>query len=89
MGRGSGISFIIRRIIFVGNENIPEQVLRDALVIKDEEPFNQQKLIDSLKNLNDLALFEWIDKDRDVELRQNEIDQHMDITIRVKEKKQR
>jgi outer membrane protein insertion porin family len=84
-----GIHFTVRRITFEGNENVPDQVLRNALLIKEDEPFNEQRLIDSVKNLNDLDLFEWIDKDRDVDLRTNEEDQRLDIKVRVKERSKR
>lgn len=84
-----GIRFIVRRIEFVGNEHTPDRVLRDALLIKEDEPFNEQQFIESVKSLNDLDLFVWIDKDRDVGLRTDEEDQCVDIQIRVKEKRQR
>lgn len=84
-----GIRFIVRRIEFVGNANTPDQVLRNALLIKEDEPFSEQRFIDSVKRLNDLDLFEWMDKDKDVDLLTDEEDQRLNIKIRVKEKGQR
>ncbi len=82
-----GQRFIIGRIEFVGNGQTSDQVLRSALLIKEDEPFNQQRLVESVEKLNSLGLFEWIDKDRDVELRTDEESSLLKVNIRVKERK--
>ncbi|MDQ3750068.1 MAG: hypothetical protein M3367_13830 [Acidobacteriota bacterium] len=82
-----GQRFIISRIEFVGNSQTSDQVLRNALLIKEDEPFSQQRFAESVEKLNGLGLFEWIDKDRDVELRTDEESSLLKIRIRVKERK--
>jgi outer membrane protein assembly factor BamA len=82
-----GQRFIIGRIEFVGNGQASDQILRSALLIKEDEPFNQQRLVESVEKLNGLGLFEWIDKDRDVKLRTDEESSLLKINIRVKERK--
>jgi len=82
-----GQRFIIGRIEFVGNGQTSDQILRSALLIKEDEPFNQQRLVESVEKLNGLGLFEWIDKDRDVELRTDEESSLLKVNIRVKERK--
>lgn len=82
-----GQRFIIGRIEFVGNGQTSDQVLRNALLIKEDEPFSQQRFAESVEKLNGLGLFEWIDKDRDVELRTDEESSLLKIKIRVKERK--
>jgi len=82
-----GQRFIIGRIEFVGNGKTSDQILRGVLLIKEDEPFNQQFLVESVEKLNGLGLFEWVDKDRDVELRTDEESSLLKIHIRVKERK--
>lgn len=82
-----GQRFIIGRIEFIRNGQTSDQILRSALLIKENEPFNQQRLVESIEKLNGLGLFEWIDKDRDVELRTDEESSLLKIHIRVEERK--
>jgi outer membrane protein insertion porin family len=82
-----GQRFTINRIEFIGNGQTSNQILRSALLIKEDEPFNQRRLVESIKKLNDLDIFEWIDKDRDVELRTDEESSLLKVNIRVKERK--
>ncbi|MDQ3321597.1 MAG: hypothetical protein M3525_03940 [Acidobacteriota bacterium] len=82
-----GLRFTIGRIEFIGNGQTSERVLRSALLIKKDETFNQQRLIESVKKLNGLGLFKWIDKDKDVELRTDNESPLLKINIRVTEKK--
>ena len=81
-----GQRFTIGRIEFVGNGQTSDRVLRGALLIKEDETFNQQRLIESIEKLNNLGLFEQIDKDNDVELRADNESPVLKISIRVKEK---
>jgi outer membrane protein insertion porin family len=81
-----GPRFTIRRIEFAGNANTPDQVLHDALSIKEDEPFSRRLLDETVMRLNDLGLFERIDSDRDVDFRTDGESSWLDITIHVKEK---
>ena len=49
----------------------------------------KSRKLDSVKNLNDLDLFEWVDKERDVDIRLDEEEQRVDIKIQIKEKGRR
>ncbi len=82
-----GLRFTIGKIEFVGNGQTSERVLRRALLIKENETFNQQRLNESIEKLNGLGLFEWIDKDKNVELRTDNESPLLKINILVKEKK--
>lgn len=82
-----GQRFTIGRIEFIGNGQTSDRVLRSALLIKEDEPFNQQRLVESIEKLNSLSLFERIDKDRDVELRTDEESPVLKIYILVRERK--
>lgn len=82
-----GLRFTIGKIEFVGNAQTSERVLRSALLIKENETFNQQRLDESIEKLNGLGLFEWIDKDKNVELRTDNESPLLKINILVKEKK--
>lgn len=82
-----GLRFTINRIEFVGNGQTSDQVLRSALLIKEKETFNQQRLVESVEKLNGLGLFEQIDKDKDVELRTDNESPLLKVTILLKERK--
>lgn len=82
-----GLRFTIGRIEFVGNGQTSDRVLRSALLIKEDETFNQQRLTESVEKLNGLGLFEWIDKDKDVELRTDNESPLLKINILVRERK--
>ncbi len=79
--------FTIGKIEFIGNGQTSDRVLRSALLIKEDEIFNQQRLVESIEKLNGLGLFEQIDKDKDVELRTDNESPLLKINIRVKERK--
>lgn len=81
-----GRLFINRRIEFLGNAHTRDQVLRRALLIREGAPYSQRQLDESIKRLNELGLFEVIDRDRDVDFRSDNESPWLDITIRVKEK---
>ncbi|CAN5694287.1 hypothetical protein BH24ACI2_BH24ACI2_09970 [soil metagenome] len=82
-----GLRFTIGKIEFIGNGQTSDRVLRSALLIKEDEIFNQQRLVESIEKLNGLGLFEQIDKDKDVELRTDNESPLLKINIRVKERK--
>ncbi len=81
-----GLRFTIGKIEFVGNGKTSDRVLRSELLIKEDEIFNQQRLVESIEKLNGLGLFERIDKDRDVELRTDTERTLLKINILLKER---
>jgi outer membrane protein insertion porin family len=80
-----GKPFVISRIEFIGNARTPDYVLQNALHIKEDETFSQQKFEESFKSLNALGLFEPVDEG-DAELRTDEETAELFIRIRLKEK---
>jgi outer membrane protein insertion porin family len=82
-----GMRFTIGKIEFVGSCQTSDRVLRSALLIKEDEIFNQQRLTESIEKLNGLGLFERIDKDKDVELRTDNESPLLKINILVRERK--
>lgn len=81
-----GLIFTIKTIKFVGNRKTSDQILRSTLLIKEDELFNQQHLVESVEKLNALGLFEKIDKDRDVEIRTDVESPLLQINILIREK---
>ena len=78
---------MIDRIEFIGNEQTSDQTLRGVLLVKENKPFNQQHFTESIEKLNELGLFEKIDKDNDVKFERDEESPSLKIYIYVKEKK--
>ena len=81
-----GKQFIIGRIEFQGNVKTSDLNFRSALLIKEGKMYSQRQLDESLEKLNKLGLFEPIDKNRDVELRPEEVSPVLIIRIKVKKK---
>ncbi len=82
-----GKRFKIRRIEFVGNDVAPDQVLRRALLIKEDEIFRRKNFLESIRKLNVMGLFELIDPDQDVELLTDTESPTLDIRIKLTEKR--
>jgi outer membrane protein insertion porin family len=81
-----GLRFSVRRILFVGNEQTRDKVIRDALLIKEGEFFNRHAYDESIKNLNQLGLFEEIDSDKDMKMKRDDESAQIDLIIQLKEK---
>jgi outer membrane protein assembly factor BamA len=83
-----GRQYAIGRIEFIGNGETSDQILRDALLVKEDEIFRPSRLNEGVKKLNGLGLFSPIDKDNDVEFTVDEEIPAVKIYIRVKPKNQ-
>jgi len=81
-----GKRFILREVQFAGNAMTPDLVLRSALRLREGQPFSQRLFEESVKNLNELNLFERIDTDRDVDYVADEERSQVSLTIKVKGK---
>jgi len=81
-----GRLFTVRKIEFVGNKHNPDQMLHRVLLIREGDPFNQSLYEDSIRNLNQLGLFDEIDGDRDVELKPTDRRAQLDLIIHLKER---
>lgn len=81
-----GRAFTIRRIIFRGNSHTSDELLLSALLLREGDTFNQQ-LFDDIKKLNQLGLFEEINRSSDIEWKapRNGAPE-MDLIFHLKEK---
>ena len=78
-----GRQFRIRSIKF-GGSNGSEKELRNLLLIRAGDVFNQQLFEKSVNELNKTGWFEAIDKDKDADFRTDEEEALLNITLRLK-----
>ena len=81
-----GKQFTLRRLEFLGNTFTRDNVLRREVLINEGDIYNQVALETSVLRLNQLGYFEPVDKDKDVDFRQNEEEAQVDVNIKVQEK---
>jgi outer membrane protein insertion porin family len=81
-----GKRFKVHRIKFVG-EQLPDN-LESTMLIHDCDVFNASLFEKSIGLLNNLGLFEFIDKDKDADFRSNEEEGQVDISIKLRRKAQ-
>jgi outer membrane protein insertion porin family len=86
-----GRQFRISSIRFEGDARAPEDLLRRALLINEGDVYNQALFEKSIEKINDLALVEYLDKDRDVvfDSKKYEENAKIDIIIHIKDRTQR
>jgi outer membrane protein insertion porin family len=86
-----GKQFRIGTIRFEGDSRAPEDLLRRALLINEGDVYNQALFEKSIDKINDLALVEYLDRDRDVVFDSKKYgeDAQIDIIIHIKTKAQR
>ena len=77
-----GSLFKIRKIKFTG-ASLSQDELRGLLLINEGAIFNQRLFEDSIKKLNENGLFEFIDKDRDVDFRSDAEGGLLDLAIKL------
>jgi outer membrane protein insertion porin family len=85
-----GRRFRLRRLAFAGGENLPEDVLRGAMRLREGEFFSARAFAGAVRRLNSLDLFgagrfEPVDRDKDSEFRADEEAAELDITIHLTE----
>jgi outer membrane protein insertion porin family len=81
-----GKQFTLRRIEFTGNTFTRDYVLRREVVLNEGDTYNQSYLEFSILRLNQLGFFDPLDKQKDVDLRQDEERGEVDATIKVAER---
>ncbi|PYS93932.1 MAG: outer membrane protein assembly factor BamA [Acidobacteria bacterium] len=81
-----GKQFSLRRLEFQGNTFTRDYVLRREVVLNEGDIYNQGYLEFSILRLNQLGFFDPIDKEKDVDFRQNEERGEVDVTIKVNER---
>lgn len=82
IGIDEGRAFKLRKISFEGAGNQTEE-LRQLLLIREGDVFNQRLFESSIRRLNEIGLFEFVDKDKDVDYRTNDEEGLFDLVIKV------
>jgi len=78
-----GRRFKLRRLSFASRGDVPEDVLRGAMLLREGDFFSAQKFGDSVQRLNDLDLFDHINQHRDADFQADEETGELDIRIRL------
>lgn len=81
-----GKPFFVRRIEFSGNTTTRDKVIRRELAVEEGQLYNSRLWEMSLLRLNQLGYFEQLKPDQDSEVKQNNQEGTVDITLKVKEK---
>jgi outer membrane protein insertion porin family len=76
----------LRRLEFSGNTFTRDYVLRREVVLNEGDIYNQRYLEFSVLRLNQLGFFDPVDKDKDVDFKQDEENGMVDVTVKVAEK---
>jgi len=81
-----GKQFTLRRLEFTGNTFTRDNVLRREFVLNEGDIYNQSYVEYSVLRLNQLGFFDPVDKDKDVDFRQNEEEGLVDVNVKVAER---
>lgn len=81
-----GKQFTLRRLEFSGNTFTRDNVLRREFVLNEGDIYNQDYIEYSVLRLNQLGFFDPIDKEKDLDFRQNEESAEVDVNVKVSER---
>jgi outer membrane protein insertion porin family len=81
-----GKQFTLRRLEFQGNTFTRDNVLRREFVLNEGDIYNQGYVDYSVLRLNQLGFFDPIDKEKDIDFRQDEERGEVDTTVKVTER---
>lgn len=81
-----GKQFTLRRLEFTGNTFTRDNVLRREVVLNEGDIYNQGYLEFSVLRLNQLGFFDPIDKEKDVDFKQDEEKATVDVNVKVVER---
>ena len=81
-----GKPYYVRRIEFQGNTTTRDKVIRRELALEEGQLYNSRLWEVSLLRLNQLQYFEALKPEQDSEVKQNNQNNTVDITLKVKEK---
>ena len=81
-----GKQFYVRRIEFQGNTTTRDKVIRRELALEEGNVYNKKAWDLSLLRLNQLNYFEPLKVDQDTDIKQDNQNNNIDITLKVKEK---
>ena len=81
-----GKQFTLRRLEFTGNTFTRDPVLRREFVLNEGDIYNQGYVEYSVLRLNQLGFFDPVDKEKDIDFRQNDEEGLVDVTVKVAER---
>ena len=77
-----GKQFTLRHISFKG-DNLPENVVRQLLLVREGDVYSQKSFEESIRRINETGWFNRVDKDKDVDYRTNEEENLVDVVIKL------
>lgn len=80
-----GLLYNLASISFSGIEKKKVGELRELFFLKDGEAYNQSKIEDGIKKINEMKKFQLVDSDQDVEIGTDEESNDIYLVIKVKE----
>ena len=81
-----GSQFFVRRIDFSGNTTTRDKVIRRELMIDEGDPFNTDLWRMSILRLNQLGYFETLEENKSVDMKTDNNNHTVDLTLKVKER---
>src|SRR6202047_2251539 len=78
--------YYVRRIDFVGNTTTRDKVIRRQLLLDEGQLFNKRAWEISILRLNQLDYFDRIEEDKAVEIKRNQKEGTVDLTLKLKGK---
>src|SRR5689334_18894677 len=81
-----GNQFFVRRIDFSGNTTTRDKVIRRELLIDEGDPFNTDLWRLSILRLNQLGYFETLKEDSSVDMKTDNNNHTVDLTLKVRER---
>ena len=81
-----GNQFFVRRIDFSGNTTTRDKVIRRELLIDEGDPYNTDLWRLSILRLNQLGYFETLKEDSSVDMKTDNNNHTVDLTLKVKER---
>src|SRR5205807_6210169 len=81
-----GKQYSVRRIEFQGNTTTRDKVIRRELAVEEGQVYNRRRWEFSILRLNQLGYFEQIKEEQDTEVRRDDREGTVDLTLKLKEK---
>jgi len=81
-----GKQFFVRRIEFTGNTTTRDKVIRREFALEEGQVYNSQLLDFSILRLNQLNYFNPLKSEQDAEIKTNNQNNTVDVTLKVTEK---
>jgi outer membrane protein insertion porin family len=77
-----GHKFRVHKISFRGDD-FSQSELRPLLLLREGDVYNQKLFEETVRRINETGLFNFVDKDRDVDYRTNEEEDLIDVAIKI------